>query len=148
MEYEVEILLAEDNENDAELTMRALRKYNLANKLVHLKDGQEVIDFIFAEGEYSKRSVENVPKLILLDLKMSKLNGIQVLQRVKSDKRTKTIPVVALTSSSEDSDIKTCYELGVNSYLVKPVQFEDFIKVIHDLGLYWLLLNQPLNKDA
>lgn len=143
MEHEVEILLAEDNENDAELTIRALRKHNLANKLVHLKDGQEASDFIFAEGRFSERNIEDTPKLILLDLKMSKLTGIQVLQRIKSDRRTKMVPVVVLTSSKEDSDIKTCYDLGVNSYLVKPVQFEEFIKVIRDLGLYWVLLNQP-----
>jgi two-component system response regulator len=143
MNHEIEILLIEDNMNDAELTIRALKKNNLANKLVHLKDGTEAIDFIFAEGNYSGRKVENVPKVILLDLKMPKLNGIEVLKKIKADERTKKIPVVILTSSNEDPDIQECYRLGVNSYVVKPVQFEQFVKSISELGLYWMILNQP-----
>ncbi len=129
--------------NDAELTIRALKKNNLANKLVHLKDGAEAIDFIFAEGNYSGRKVENIPKVILLDLKMPKVNGIEVLQKIKADERTKKIPVVILTSSKEDPDIQECYHLGVNSYVVKPVQFEEFVKAVSELGLYWMILNQP-----
>ncbi len=140
---EVEILLVEDNMYDAELTIRALKKNNLANKLVHLEDGQEALDFIFAEGDYSDRKIEDIPKVILLDLKMPKINGIQVLQRIKSDERTKKIPVIVLTSSKEDPDIQECYRLGVNSYVVKPVQFEKFLQAVSELGLYWMLLNQP-----
>lgn len=140
---EVEILLVEDNMYDAELTIRALKKNNLANKLVHLEDGQEALDFIFAEGDYSDRKIEDIPKVILLDLKMPKINGIQVLQRIKSDERTKKIPVIVLTSSKEDPDIQECYRLGANSYVVKPVQFEKFLQAVSELGLYWMLLNQP-----
>ncbi|HLC83509.1 MAG TPA: response regulator [Bacteroidia bacterium] len=143
MENEIEILLVEDNMSDAEMTMRALRKNNLTNNILHLKDGAQALDYIFAEGAYSNRKIENIPKVILLDLKMPKVNGIQVLQRIKSDERTKKIPVVVLTSSKEDPDIKECYSLGVNSYVVKPVQFEQFVKTISDLGLYWVILNQP-----
>ena len=143
MNHEIEILLIEDNMNDAELTIRALKKNNLANKLVHLKDGAEAIDFIFAEGNYSGRKVENVPKVILLDLKMPKVNGIEVLKKIKADERTKKIPIVVLTSSKEDPDIQECYRLGVNSYVVKPVQFEQFVKAVSELGLYWIILNQP-----
>jgi two-component system response regulator len=143
MNYEVELLLVEDNDGDAEMTIRALKKNNLANKIVRLKDGAEALDFIFAEGAYANRKVENGPKVILLDLKMPKVNGIEVLQRVKSDPRTKTIPVVVLTSSQEDPDIKECYRLGVNSYVVKPVQFDAFVKAISELGVYWMLVNQP-----
>lgn len=143
MNHEIEILLIEDNMNDAELTIRALKKNNLANKLVHLKDGAEAIDFMFAEGNYFSRKVENVPKVILLDLKMPKVNGIEVLKKIKADERTKKIPVVILTSSNEDPDIQECYRLGVNSYVVKPVQFEQFVKSVSELGLYWMILNQP-----
>lgn len=142
MNNEVEILLIEDNMNDAELTIRALKKSNLANNLVHLEDGQEALDFIFAGGNYSDRKIENKPKVILLDLKMPKINGIQVLQKLKSDEHTKSIPVIVLTSSNEDPDIKECYRLGVNSYVVKPVQFEKFLDAVSQLGLYWMLINQ------
>lgn len=142
MNHEIEILLIEDNMNDAELTIRALKKNNLTNKLVHLKDGAEAIDFIFAEGNYSGRKVENIPKVILLDLKMPKVSGIEVLKKIKADERTKKIPVVILTSSKEDPDIQECYRLGVNSYVVKPVQFEEFVKSVSELGLYWMILNQ------
>ena len=145
MEHEIEILLVEDNMSDAEMTIRALKKNNLANRLVHLKDGVEALDFIFAEGTYSDRRVENTPKVILLDLKMPKINGLQVLARIKGDERTKKIPIVVLTSSKEDPDIQECYRLGVNSYVVKPVQFEQFFKTISELGLYWMITNQPPN---
>jgi len=141
MNQEVEILLAEDNESDAELTIRALRKNNLANKLVHLKDGADALDFLFAQGNYAYRDIQNAPKVILLDLKMPKVNGIEVLEKIKSDSRTQKIPVVMLTSSKEDPDIQRCYKLGVNSYVVKPVTFEEFVKAVSDLGLYWMLLN-------
>jgi two-component system, response regulator len=140
---EVEVLLVEDNPSDAELTIRALKKNNLANKLLHLKDGAEAIDFLFGEGDYYDRSVEQVPRVILLDLKMPKVNGIEVLRRIKADPRTKKIPIVVLTSSKEDPDIETCYQLGVNSYVVKPVEFENFAKAVSELGFYWMLLNQP-----
>lgn len=139
---EVEVLLVEDNPNDAELTLRVLRKNHLANNVFHIKDGAEALAFIFGDGVYSEHIVENKPKVILLDLKLPKVNGIEVLERLKSDDRTKTIPVVVLTSSREDSDLNKCYELGVNSYIVKPVDFENFVKTISDLGLYWLLLNE------
>lgn len=110
--------------------------------MFHAKDGAEALEFIFAEGAFAERSVENTPKVILLDLKLPKVNGIEVLQPLKADERTKNIPVVVLTSSREDSDLSKCYELGVNSYIVKPVEFEAFLKAVSDLGFYWLLLNQ------
>lgn len=143
---EVEILLIEDNINDAELTIRALKKNKLANKLVHLKDGAEALDFLFGEGKFKSRNLNNLPKVILLDLKMPKIDGIQVLRELKSNERTKKIPVVVLTSSSEDPDIQECYALGVNSYVVKPVQFESFIKAVSNLGMYWMILNHPPTK--
>lgn len=140
---EVEILLVEDNPSDAELTIRALKRHNMANKLHHVKDGDEALDFVFGQGVYSGRHVENSPRVILLDLKMPKVSGIEVLRILKTDARTKQIPVVILTSSKEHPDIMNCYELGVNSYVVKPVDFESFMKAVSDLGLYWLLINQP-----
>ena len=143
MKQEIEVLLVEDNASDAEMTIRALKKNNLVNKLLHLKDGAEALDFIFAEGEYSGRQMENIPKVILLDLKMPKVSGIEVLRRIKTDERTRKIPVVVLTSSKEDPDIQACYALGVNSYVVKPVVFDEFRKVISDLGLYWVIANEP-----
>ncbi|MEX1137613.1 MAG: response regulator [Balneolales bacterium] len=142
---DIEILLIEDNKHDAELTLRALKKHQITNKLIHLKDGAEALDFIFAKGAYSGRGVMDKPKVILLDLKMPKVDGIEVLRRIKEDDRTKTIPVVILTSSKEDPDINRCYKLGANSYIVKPVDFDDFLKAVSDLGLYWTLLNQPPN---
>jgi two-component system, response regulator len=142
MTKEIEILLVEDNASDAEMTILALKKNNLANKLLHVKDGAEALDFIFAEGKYADRSVENKPKVILLDLKMPKLNGIEVLQRIRDNERTKNIPVVVLTSSKEDPDIKKCYDLGVNSYVVKPVEFDDFQRAVSEVGLYWMIVNQ------
>ncbi|MFV8376599.1 response regulator [Flavobacterium sp. LB1P62] len=139
----LQILLVEDNMNDAELTIRALKKNNLANELIHLKDGAEALDFIFAQGKYLERKMSELPNVIVLDLKMPKVNGIEVLRRIKSDERTKRIPVVMLTSSKEDPDIQECYNLGVNSYVVKPVEFEHFVKAVSNLGLYWMILNQP-----
>jgi two-component system response regulator len=139
---EVEILLVEDNASDAELTLRALKKKNLANKLIHVKDGAEAIDFVFAQGVYTDRKVENGPKVVLLDLKLPKVSGIEVLRRIKSDVRTEAIPVVVMTSSREERDLVECYQLGVNSYVVKPVEFEDFARAVSELGLYWLLLNE------
>lgn len=142
MNQEVEILLVEDSASDAEMTINALKKNNLANKLLHLKDGAEALDYIFADGKYSGRNMDDRPKIILLDLKMPKVNGIEVLQKIRADERTKTIPVVMLTSSKEDPDIKKCYELGVNSYVVKPVEFDEFQKAISNLGFYWMIENQ------
>lgn len=142
MNHNIEILLVEDNSSDAEMTIEALKKNNLANKLLHVKDGAMALDFIFAEGKYTGRQVEDIPRVILLDLKMPKINGIQVLQRIRADERTKNIPIVVLTSSKEDPDIKSCYDLGVNSYVVKPVEFEEFQKAISSLGLYWMIVNQ------
>ncbi|NYB26404.1 MAG: response regulator [Methanobacteriaceae archaeon] len=144
MEYdEIEILLVEDNPTDAELTIRALKKKNLANKLVWVKDGAEALDFLFATGDYAERSKEDLPKLVLLDLRMPKIDGLEVLQKIKSDERTKKIPVVVLTSSKEDEDIVESYKLGVNSYVSKPVEFDEFTKAVSTLGLYWILLNKP-----
>ncbi len=140
---DVEILLVEDNPADAEFTIRALKKNNLANRLVTVTDGEEALDFIFARGAFSSRTVENGPKVILLDLKLPKVDGLEVLQAIKSDPRTKIFPVVVLTSSKEENDIVESYRLGVNSYIVKPVDFDKFIAAVRDLGLYWLLLNQP-----
>lgn len=140
--HEVEILIVEDNLNDAELTIRALKKHNLANNLIHLVDGELALDFLFGTGPYSGRNLSNMPKVILLDLKMPKINGLEVLERVKMDPRTKMIPVVILTSSAEDPDIKKSYELGANSYIVKPVEFDNFAKTVTDLGLYWMVVNK------
>jgi two-component system response regulator len=139
---EVEIILVEDNPNDAEMTIRALKKNNLANNLMHLKDGEEALNFIFCKGEFSGRNIDTKPKVILLDLKMPKVDGIEVLRKLKGDDRTKTIPVVILTSSKEDPDIRTCYQLGVNSYIVKPVGFDHFIEAVSGLGMYWMLVNE------
>jgi two-component system response regulator len=138
---EIEIVLVEDNPDDAELTIRALRKANVSNPLIHLEDGAEALDFIFCTGKYSDRNGNIKPRLILLDLNMPKVNGIEVLRQLKSDENTKTIPVVVLTSSQEDPDVKTCYQLGVNSYIVKPVGFTNFTKAISEVGLYWVLQN-------
>jgi CheY-like chemotaxis protein len=139
----VEILLVEDTPQDLELTLRALRKANLANHIHVARDGAEAIEFIFGEGVHAGRNVEQGPKIILLDLKLPKIDGMEVLRRVKSDLRTKTIPVVMLTSSKEQKDVVESYQLGVNSYIVKPVNFEGFATAVKDLGMYWLLLNQP-----
>jgi two-component system response regulator len=142
-ENEVEILLVEDNPRDAELAMRALKKRNLANKLVWVKDGAEAIEFLFGPPADATDVVRHRPKVILLDLKLPKVDGLEVLRRLKSNGSAKLIPVVVLTSSREESDIVRSYELGVNSYLVKPVGFDNFSEAVAQLGLYWLLLNQP-----
>lgn len=140
----VDLLLVEDNIDDAELTIRHLKKNNMANNLFHVKDGEEAIEFIFSTGRYAgEGDTMHRPKIVLLDIQMPKVNGIEVLKQMKSDPRTKTIPVVMLTSSKEDPDIEKCYALGANSYIVKPVNFESFADAIKNLGFYWLLLNQP-----
>ena len=142
MNEAVDVLLIEDNASDAEMTLRVLRKNGLASLVKHVRDGSEGLDFLFSEGEYAvNKQCPNV-KLILLDLKMSKVNGKEVLLRVKTDERTRTIPVVVFTSSREDADIKACYDLGTNGFVVKPVAFDDFHKVISDLGLFWLNINE------
>lgn len=140
---EVEILLVEDNPTDAELTMRALKRSNLVNRLFWVKDGAEALDFLFATGNYSHRNMEGLPKLVLLDLRMPKVDGLEVLQRIKADERTRRIPVVVLTSSKEDKDIVESYKLGVNSYVSKPVEFDEFTEAVSTLGLYWMLINKP-----
>jgi two-component system, response regulator len=140
---EVEILLVEDNPTDAELAIRALRKNNCTNKLVWAKDGAEALDFVFCTGAYAGRQVSNPPKVILLDLQLPKVSGLEVLRRLKSDERTRTIPIVVLTSSKEDRDIADSYQYGVNSYISKPVEFDAFYKVVSETGLYWLLVNHP-----
>ena len=139
---EVEILLVEDNTNDVELTLRALKKHNLANSVHVAKDGAEALDYLFASGAYEGRDIGKTPKVILLDLKLPKVDGLEVLREVKADERTKTIPVVVLTSSREEKDMVESYKLGVNSYIVKPVDFNKFVDAVGDLGLYWLLMNE------
>jgi CheY-like chemotaxis protein len=141
----VDIVLVEDNPDDAELAMRALKKNRIVNSLIHLKDGEEAINFFFCRGIYEKRNFKDLPKLILLDIKMPKVDGIEVLKRIKTDISTRIIPVVMLTSSKEEKDILESYQLGVNSYIVKPVNFDSYVKAVSDLGLYWLLLNQLPN---
>ena len=140
----VEILLVEGNPRDAELTLRALKKNNLANNVLIAEDGAEALDFFFCRGKYAKRSISNPPKVVLLDLKLPKVSGLEVLKAVKSDKRTSHIPIVIVTSSRQEPDIATAYDLGANSYVVKPVDFEQFVKAMSSLGLYWLLVNEPL----
>ena len=139
----IEILLVEDNPQDLELTQRALRKANLANYIHVARDGAEALEFLYCEGAHAGRKIEDTPKVILLDLKLPKMDGLQVLKRIKSDPRTRTIPVVVLTSSKEQNDVVESYHLGVNSYIVKPVNFERFAEAVQHLGMYWLLLNHP-----
>jgi two-component system response regulator len=138
----IDILLVEDNPQDAELTIRALKGRNLANRLVVVKDGAEALDFVFCRGQYADRQMTHPPKVILLDLKLPKLNGLEVLREIKADQRTRSIPVVMVTSSRQDPDVKAAYELGANSYVVKPVEFDAFVEAMSNLGLYWLLVNQ------
>jgi len=139
----VEILLVEDNATDAELAMRTLKKNNLANNLVWVKDGAEALDFLFARGEYAGRSDCAPPRLVLLDLRLPKVDGMEVLRVIKDDARTQAIPVVVLTSSQEDRDVAESYKLGVNSYISKPVEFDAFARTVAELGMYWLLYNHP-----
>lgn len=138
----IEILLVEDTPADAELTMRALRRSCLVNQLVWVRDGAEALDFLYASGNYASRDRAQVPRVVLLDLRLPKLSGVEVLRRIKSDDNLKDVPVVVLTSSEEEVDIDECYRLGVNSYITKPVSFDDFVKAVGSLGLYWLLLNK------
>jgi two-component system, response regulator len=140
---EIDILLIEDNENDAELAIRALQKNNVARNIIHLKDGEDALDFLFGNGQYTGRNTNNKPRVILLDLKMPKISGLEVLEQIKSNELTKKIPVVMLTSSKEHPDVEKAYSLGANSYIVKPVDFDNFRQVVNDLGIYWLLLSQP-----
>jgi two-component system response regulator len=140
---DVEILLVEDNPNDVELTLHAFKENNLANQLHVVRDGAEALDFIFGQGTYAGRNPSAHPKVILLDLKLPKVDGLEVLRQIKADERTKTIPVVVLTSSREERDIVESYQYGVNSYIVKPVDFDGFADAVRHLGMYWLLLNHP-----
>lgn len=142
MENPVEIVLIEDNHFEAELAIKALEKHHLANKLIHIDDGEEALDFVFSREKYANRASMPQPKLILLDLKLPKVDGLQILKEIKSNEETKSIPVVVLTASMEERDIVESYKLGANSYLVKPVNFESFSKSIAELGFYWLLLNK------
>ncbi|MFN2463368.1 MAG: response regulator [Candidatus Dormibacteria bacterium] len=139
----VEILLVEDNPNDEELTLHAFKKYHLSNRLQVVRDGEEALDFIFARGAFSGRNMVHGPKVILLDIKLPKVDGLEVLKQIKADERTRTIPVVLLTSSREERDIVAGYSNGANSYIVKPVDFEQFTESVRTIGMYWLLLNKP-----
>ncbi len=139
---QVEILLVEDSKRDAEMTLRALKKHNFANSVHWVKDGAEALDFMFREGAYAGRDPNHTLKIVLLDLKMPKVDGIEVLRRLKADARTKATPVVVMTSSNEERDVVESYKLGVNSYIVKPVQFESFLETVAKIGLYWVLTNR------
>ncbi|MCL4474188.1 MAG: response regulator [Actinobacteria bacterium] len=139
---EIDVLLVEDNHNDAELALRSLKKHNLANNVLWVKDGAEALDYVFGNGSDAVPHKNDSPKLILLDLKLPKVNGKEVLQKLKTDQQASSIPVVVMTSSNDDRDIEECYRLGANSYVTKPVEFEKFAKVVAELGFYWLLLNE------
>jgi len=139
----IEILLVEDNPSDAELTLLALKKIHIANKVFLVNDGDEALDFLFARGKFTGREQDKNPKVILLDLNLPKVSGLEVLRSIKTSEKLKNIPVVVLTSSKEDLDIRQCYELGANSYVVKPIGFENFLKAVSELGIYWLLVNLP-----
>lgn len=144
MDYNnIEILFAEDSTDDALLTIRGLKKSGFANNLHHVIDGAEALDFMYCRGDYTNRNIHKKPKLILLDLKMPKVSGLEVLEKLKSDIHFKSIPVVILTSSQEDPDIQNCYDLGANSYIVKPVDSDKFFQSIKELGMYWMVLSQP-----
>jgi two-component system, response regulator len=140
--HDVDILLVEDNIDDATLVIRALKKSNLSNNLIHLTDGEQALDFLFCRGLYAERKAEDKPKVILLDLKMPKVNGLQVLKAIRENETTKRIPVVVMTSSREEKDIINSYNLGVNAYVVKPVGFDNFSKAVAELGMFWLLVNE------
>jgi len=140
----VEVLLVEDNPRDAELTIRGLKKHNLANQLFHVEDGAEALDFLFGRGKFEGLEIDHPPKVVLLDLKLPKVNGLEVLRAMKASERTRSIPVVIVTSSAEDPDIRTAYQLGVNSYVVKPVQFEALMEAMSKVGIYWLMVNHPM----
>ena len=142
MEEAVELLLVEDNPSDVELTLHSLRKHNFGNRIKVVRDGAEALDFIFGSPSQSPGRANNFPKLILLDLKLTKVSGLEVLGRIKADPSTRRIPIVVLTSSRDDQDLCNCYDLGVNSYLVKPIDFVQFSDAMRQFGLYWLLLNQ------
>ncbi|MBI5354072.1 MAG: response regulator [Chloroflexi bacterium] len=144
----VEILLIEDNSNDVELTLHALKKNKLSNPIQVVRDGEEALEFLFGEGNFKERDVNLQPRVILLDLKLPKIDGLEVLKRIKTDPRTRMIPVVVLTSSREERDIIESYKLGVNSYIRKPVDFEQFTEAVRTIGLYWLLLNEPPNSNG
>ena len=140
---ELDILLVEDNQDDMDLALHALRREKLANNIFIARDGEEALDFIFCRGAFTHRSFERPPKLVLLDLKLPKIDGMEVLKQIKSDARTKTIPVVIMTSSKEERDLAAGYNLGANSYIQKPVDFEQFRETVKSVGLYWLIINQP-----
>jgi two-component system, response regulator len=140
----VDILIVEDNPNDLELTIRALKAHNLSNKIFSVENGADALDFLYCRGKFEGRNMKIPPKVVLLDLKLPKVSGLEVLKIVKSDPQTSFIPIVVITSSSQDLDVKEAYKLGVNSYVLKPVVFDDFIKAMSNLGLYWLLVNKPL----
>ena len=142
-EKSIEILLVEDNPDDVELTLHAFQKHHLANRVHVVRDGAEALDFLFRTGAFKDRHIEDSPQLVLLDLKLPKVDGLEVLRRMKGDPRTRMIPVVMLTTSREERDITESYRLGVNSYIVKPVNFEQFTEAVRQLGLYWLLMNEP-----
>ena len=145
----IEILLVEDNPNDEELTLYALRKNNITNQIQVLRDGAEALEYLFCTGAFADRQINDPPKVVLLDLKLPKVDGLEVLERIKADERTRTIPVVVLTSSQEERDIVESYQLGVKSYIVKPVDFEQFIEAVRHMGLYWMLHNKtPSHKSA
>jgi DNA-binding response OmpR family regulator len=140
---DVELLLVEDSASDEELTVHALRRYNLTNKLHVVRDGEEALDFIFCRGDYAARKIDNGPKVVLLDIKLPKVDGLAVLREIKEDERTKHIPVVLLTSSQEETDVIAGYEFGANSYIVKPVGFIELTEAVREIGMYWLILNKP-----
>jgi len=145
---ELDILLVEDNQDDMDLALHALRREKLANKIVVVRDGEEALDFLFCRGAFADRSFDHPPKLVLLDLKLPKVDGLEVLKQVKSDLRTKTIPVVIMTSSKEERDLVASYHLGANSYIQKPVDFDQFREVVKTVGLYWLVINQPVPTNG
>ena len=144
----IEILLVEDNPNDEELTLYALKRNNISNHIRVVRDGAEALEYLFCTGPYAHREINNPPKVVLLDLKLPKVDGLEVLKKIKADARTRNIPVVMLTSSREERDIIESYQLGVNSYIVKPVDFEQFTEVVRQLGLYWMLLNQTPSQKS